>query len=297
MQLTKSSQRKLKNSEIIGSYMYERFGKQFTLFSESQTRLSFISKEKDIESELSDFGVRKYDNEIGRFTSIDPLWEKYYSWTPYHYCSNNPVMGSDPGGMADFWIWNQSQESGFLMNDGNDDGKFYVTISSNYDDASEIIGNTNSKEFYSKLQEVSLLLPDKETRQELLCNHYSAFFGEATSVCGLTLDTYFYGGRNDDEGVGDVAGNGTNELKNALVQADKAKSDNEIKYIAHDHPLKSNSIFNYFDKATQRYISNSLENPVGSIIFFEDTVNIRANNYPSDSKIVISRGLFGQVGK
>jgi hypothetical protein len=43
--------------------------------------------------------VRKYDNEIGRFTSIDPLWEKYYSWTPYHYCSNNPVMGSDPGGM------------------------------------------------------------------------------------------------------------------------------------------------------------------------------------------------------
>jgi RHS repeat-associated protein len=91
----------LKNSEIIGSYMYEPFGKQITLFSENQTRLSFIGKEKDIESELGDFGVRKYDNEIGRFTSIDPLWEKYYSWTPYHYCSNNPVMGSDPGGKAD----------------------------------------------------------------------------------------------------------------------------------------------------------------------------------------------------
>jgi hypothetical protein len=52
-----------------------------------------------IESSLGDFGVRKYDEEIGRFTSIDPLWEKYYSWTPYHYCSNNPVLGSDPGGM------------------------------------------------------------------------------------------------------------------------------------------------------------------------------------------------------
>ena len=64
--------------------------------------MSFIGKEKEIESELSDFGVRKYDNEIGRFTSIDPLWEKYYSWTPYHYCSNNPVMGSDGSGLSTF---------------------------------------------------------------------------------------------------------------------------------------------------------------------------------------------------
>jgi RHS repeat-associated protein len=72
---------------------------QLTKNTESQTRLSFISKEKDIESEFGDFGVRKYNNEIGRFTSIDPLWEKYYSWTPYHYCSNNPVMGSDPSGL------------------------------------------------------------------------------------------------------------------------------------------------------------------------------------------------------
>jgi RHS repeat-associated protein len=73
-------------------HLYEPFGKQITLFSEIQTRLSFIGKEKDIESELGDFGVRKYDEVQGRFTSIDPLWEKYYSWTPYHYCSNNPVI-------------------------------------------------------------------------------------------------------------------------------------------------------------------------------------------------------------
>ncbi len=35
------------------------------------------------------------DEDIGRFTSIDPLWEKQYEWSPYHYCSNNQVMGNN----------------------------------------------------------------------------------------------------------------------------------------------------------------------------------------------------------
>jgi hypothetical protein len=42
-------------------------------------RQSFIGKEKDNESSLGDFGVLKYDDFVGRFFQIDPLWEKYYS--------------------------------------------------------------------------------------------------------------------------------------------------------------------------------------------------------------------------
>ncbi|HRP01014.1 MAG TPA: hypothetical protein PLE30_00030 [Candidatus Kapabacteria bacterium] len=37
---------------------------------------------------LSAGGVRKYDYEIGRFTSVDPLWEKYTGWTGYQYSGN-----------------------------------------------------------------------------------------------------------------------------------------------------------------------------------------------------------------
>jgi RHS repeat-associated protein len=55
-------------------------------------------KEKDFESGLYDFGFRKYSEETGRFLSVDPLWEKYPGWNPYHYCMNNPVMAKDPGG-------------------------------------------------------------------------------------------------------------------------------------------------------------------------------------------------------
>lgn len=36
----------------------------------------------------------------GRFTSVDPLAEKYYSWSPYVYVMNNPLKYIDPTGMA-----------------------------------------------------------------------------------------------------------------------------------------------------------------------------------------------------
>lgn len=39
-----------------------------------------------------------YDATIGRFTTIDPLAEKYYSWSPYAYVMNNPLKYIDPDG-------------------------------------------------------------------------------------------------------------------------------------------------------------------------------------------------------
>ncbi|MCE2502636.1 MAG: glycoside hydrolase family protein, partial [Chlorobi bacterium] len=57
------------------------------------------SREKDQESDLFNNGVRKLDDNIGRFTSIDPLWEKFPSWSPYQYGYNNPLRVTDPGGM------------------------------------------------------------------------------------------------------------------------------------------------------------------------------------------------------
>ncbi len=56
------------------------------------------SKEKDAETGLGDFGVRKYSYALGRFTSIDPLWEDYYEWSPYQYGLNNPLMYEDGNG-------------------------------------------------------------------------------------------------------------------------------------------------------------------------------------------------------
>ena len=48
--------------------------------------------------DLYDYEARHYDAAIGRFTTVDPMAEKYYSISPYAYCGNNPVNRIDPNG-------------------------------------------------------------------------------------------------------------------------------------------------------------------------------------------------------
>lgn len=43
---------------------------------------------------------RIYSEDFGRFLSPDPLFEQFDSWAPYHFAFNNPVMYSDPSGLA-----------------------------------------------------------------------------------------------------------------------------------------------------------------------------------------------------
>jgi RHS repeat-associated protein len=79
----------------IRYYDYDPFGNLLT-FEGASNRLSWIGKERDKESSLGDHGVRKYDPEIGRFTMVDRLFEKYPGWTPYQYSLNNSVKVDIP---------------------------------------------------------------------------------------------------------------------------------------------------------------------------------------------------------
>ena len=44
------------------------------------------------------FGARAYDPVSCIFMQVDPMAEKYYGMTPYHYCAGNPVMIVDQDG-------------------------------------------------------------------------------------------------------------------------------------------------------------------------------------------------------
>ena len=48
--------------------------------------------------DLYDYGARQYDAALGRFTTVDPMAEKYYSTNPFAYCLNNPIKYVDPTG-------------------------------------------------------------------------------------------------------------------------------------------------------------------------------------------------------
>jgi uncharacterized protein RhaS with RHS repeats len=64
---------------------------------------------------ITNYGVRKYDEDIGRFTSVDPLWSKYIGWTPYHYCGNDPINASDGNGL-DYQITADATDGNNMIN-------------------------------------------------------------------------------------------------------------------------------------------------------------------------------------
>ena len=76
-----------------------RWDRSGSLIDQSN-RYRFNGKEEQVTGNigLTDYGARLYDNLLPRWTTPDPLAEKYYSFSPYAFCNNNPVNFVDPDG-------------------------------------------------------------------------------------------------------------------------------------------------------------------------------------------------------
>ena len=70
----------------------------------SPQQYRFCGKELDSAAALNLywFGARLYDPLTARWTTQDPMSEKYYASSPYAYCQNDPVRFIDPDG-SDIW--------------------------------------------------------------------------------------------------------------------------------------------------------------------------------------------------
>jgi len=51
-----------------------------------------------------DYGARWYDAAVGQWWQVDPLAEKYYSWSGYNYVMDSPLLLVDPDGRASEWV-------------------------------------------------------------------------------------------------------------------------------------------------------------------------------------------------
>ena len=72
-------------------------------FSNENYRFGFNGKENDNESvgtgDYENYGMRIYDSRVGRFISIDPLFNKFPWWSPYAFAGDNPIWAKDLDGL------------------------------------------------------------------------------------------------------------------------------------------------------------------------------------------------------
>jgi RHS repeat-associated protein len=93
----------------VWSSEYTPFGDKHSVTGELDHAARFTGKELDPDTGLYYFNARWYDSELGRFVSEDPALDPNNP-NLYGYCSNNPLIHTDPTGMVqdeNYWgdLW------------------------------------------------------------------------------------------------------------------------------------------------------------------------------------------------
>jgi len=89
------------SGQVMQSSQYYPFGMSYADdIEKGKQPYKYNGKEMDENHGLNqyDYHARQYDPVIGRFTTVDPLAEKYYNISPYAYVMNNPLKYIDPDG-------------------------------------------------------------------------------------------------------------------------------------------------------------------------------------------------------
>ena len=81
-------------------YLKDHQGNNRVVISQSGTVEEYNGKELDTKKGLNwyDYGARHYDAVLGRFITVDALYDKHFKVSPYVYCGNEPVGRIDPDG-------------------------------------------------------------------------------------------------------------------------------------------------------------------------------------------------------
>ncbi|MEI9917228.1 MAG: RHS repeat-associated core domain-containing protein [Bacteroidota bacterium] len=96
-------------SPIVQPQDYYPFGLTYSVRQREGSMVNlFQHGARETEDELNlgwtSYGARMYSSDIGRWTTNDGFAESYFSYSPYNYVRNNPVLRVDPTGEWDITI-------------------------------------------------------------------------------------------------------------------------------------------------------------------------------------------------
>lgn len=104
---------------------------------------------------LYDYDARQMDVASGRFTSVDPMAEKYYIWSPYTYCLGNPMKFVDPSGMLASPYY--TRDGDFLgVDEQGFTGVIYITDEETFEKHSDSDGVADSEDIQKDENTVSI---------------------------------------------------------------------------------------------------------------------------------------------
>ena len=100
------------SGKVYAVHHYDPFGGEISVASllnvtqfptsATESPYKYGGKEWSTTTSTYDFEARYLSPSFHRFTTMDPLAEKYYSISPYAYCAGDPVNYVDPQGLTDW---------------------------------------------------------------------------------------------------------------------------------------------------------------------------------------------------